>query len=87
MRAEGIHAHGYQDRSCSMAVQLAHQLLKNPPDLLSEAAVAAAAAAAANLGGSGGGGGGATQANAATVTSSGQAVGGAKPKVMHRSYI
>ena len=36
MRAEGLHAHGYQARASSMAVELAHQLLKNPPDLIGE---------------------------------------------------
>ena len=42
MRAEGLHAHGYQDRASSMAVQLAHQLLRNPPDLIGEMHSAAA---------------------------------------------
>eukprot|EP00095_Tigriopus_kingsejongensis_P011250 maker-scaffold550_size154339-snap-gene-0.21 protein:Tk11250 transcript:maker-scaffold550_size154339-snap-gene-0.21-mRNA-1 annotation:"zinc finger swim domain-containing protein 8" len=36
MRAEGIHAHGYQSEACKMAVHLAYDLLKNPPDLLME---------------------------------------------------
>ncbi|XP_059097624.1 zinc finger SWIM domain-containing protein 8-like [Tigriopus californicus] len=36
MRAEGIHAHGYQSEACKMAVHLAHDLLKHPPDLLLE---------------------------------------------------
>ena len=34
MRAEGIHAHGYHDKASSMAVHLANELLKNPPDLM-----------------------------------------------------
>jgi hypothetical protein len=33
MRAEGLHAHGYHAEACSLAVRLAHHLLKNPPDL------------------------------------------------------
>ncbi len=33
MRAEGIHAHGYHLEASSMAVDLANDLLKNPPDL------------------------------------------------------
>ena len=37
MRAEGIHAHGYQTHACDMAVQLALDMLKNPPDLISDA--------------------------------------------------
>ena len=36
MRAEGIHAHGYNAEACKMAVHLAHDLLKNPPDLLAD---------------------------------------------------
>ena len=34
MRAEGIHAHGYQAHACQMAVQLAHDMWKNPPNLV-----------------------------------------------------
>jgi hypothetical protein len=37
MRAEGIHAHGYQSHACDMAVRLAMDMLKNPPDLISDA--------------------------------------------------
>ena len=37
MRAEGIHAHGYQSHACDMAVRLALDMLKNPPDLISDA--------------------------------------------------
>jgi len=37
MRAEGIHAHGYQSHACEMAVRLALDMLKNPPDLISDA--------------------------------------------------
>ena len=37
MRAEGIHAHGYQSHACEMAVRLAMDMLKNPPDLISDA--------------------------------------------------
>ena len=33
MRAEGIHAHGYHAHACQMAVDLAKQMLKNPPNL------------------------------------------------------
>ena len=36
MRAEGIHAHGYHNHACSMAVHLAHDMLKNPVDLMTE---------------------------------------------------
>lgn len=37
MRAEGIHAHGYQSHACEMAVRLALDMLKNPPDLITDA--------------------------------------------------
>jgi len=37
MRAEGIHAHGYQSDACEMAVRLARDMMKNPPDLISDA--------------------------------------------------
>ena len=37
MRAEGIHAHGYQSHACEMAVSLALDMLKNPPDLITDA--------------------------------------------------
>ena len=37
MRAEGIHAHGYQAHACDMAVRLALDMLKNPPDLITDA--------------------------------------------------
>ena len=33
MRAEGIYAHGYHSHACKMAVSLAQDLLKSPPDL------------------------------------------------------
>ncbi len=39
MRAEGIHAHGYKEVACSMAVELARHLLSNPPDLIREAEI------------------------------------------------
>lgn len=35
LRTEGIHAHGYHREACQMAVHLAHQLLRDPPDLIS----------------------------------------------------
>lgn len=34
MRAEGIYAHGYHSHACKMAVSLAQDLLKSPPDLI-----------------------------------------------------
>ena len=37
MRAEGIHAHGYQSHAAEMAVRLAGDMLKNPPDLITDA--------------------------------------------------
>ena len=37
MRAEGIHAHGYQSHAAEMAVRLAMDMLKNPPDLITDA--------------------------------------------------
>ena len=37
MRAEGIHAHGYHSHACEMAVRLALDMLKNPPDLITDA--------------------------------------------------
>ena len=33
MRAEGIHAHGYHFHALQMAVDLAQEMLKNPPNL------------------------------------------------------
>ena len=33
MRAEGIYAHGYHSHACKMAVSLAQDLLRCPPDL------------------------------------------------------
>ena len=37
MRAEGLHAHGYQAQACEMAVRLALDMLKNPPDFITDA--------------------------------------------------
>ncbi|XP_063237726.1 zinc finger SWIM domain-containing protein 8 homolog isoform X2 [Bacillus rossius redtenbacheri] len=35
-RAEGLHAHGHGREACTLAVQLAEELLANPPDLMIE---------------------------------------------------
>lgn len=35
-RAEGLHAHGHSSEACELGVQLASELLANPPDLLVE---------------------------------------------------
>ena len=35
-RAEGLHAHGHSAEACELGVQLASELLANPPDLLVE---------------------------------------------------
>ena len=35
-RAEGLHAHGHSAEACELGIQLATELLANPPDLLVE---------------------------------------------------
>lgn len=35
-RAEGLHAHGHAREACTLGVQLAEELLANPPDLMIE---------------------------------------------------
>ena len=37
MRAEGLHANGYQSHASEMTVRLALDMLKNPPDLITDA--------------------------------------------------